>query len=111
MSHYQQIAGVFDTPQAAEHARAGLVQAGIDARRIAISSATLDDAIAGENPGHTYENQPGQPRADSAAARYGAAVRSGSCVLTVDTESAGEGRRIGELLREGGAREITSPPH
>ena len=110
MSHHQQIAGVFDTVQAAEQARAGLVAEGIDARRIAIS-ATTADALAGEHPGHTFENQPGQSREDSVAARYGAAVRGGGCVLTVDTESPGEGRRVGELLRERGARDVAVPPH
>lgn len=109
MSH-QQIAAVFDDVQAAQGARARLMQAGIEAGRIAIA-ATTEDGVAGEHPGHTFENQPGQPHDESAAARYGAAVRSGGCVLTVDTESAAEGRRIGELLRERGARDVASPPH
>ena len=104
------VSGVFDTVDSAERARADLLEEGIEGQRISLSALQTDDGIAAESPGHTFENQPGQTGKSSAAARYGAAVRTGSCVLTVHAHSSAERERSSELMRACGAREIASPP-
>jgi hypothetical protein len=99
-----QTMGIFDSVRAAEQARTALLDAGIDEDRIALSADLSDDAIAGEAPGQSYENQPGQSPEDSAAARYSEAVRGGVCVLTVSAESHIDRKYIEQLLRQKGAR-------
>ena len=47
--------------------------------RIALSTDLTEDGIAAEVPGQSFENQPGQPAEQNAQARFGEAVRSGSC--------------------------------
>jgi hypothetical protein len=106
----QRISAVFDTLEAAQRARAGLLEHGIGAERIGLSTSLTDDGIAGEAPGHTYENQPGQSRSDSAAARYGSAMRSGGCVLTVAADSDADRKRIAALMAARGARHVAVPP-
>lgn len=96
--------GVFDSVSAAEHARTALLEAGIREDRMALSADLSDDAIAGEAPGQSYENQPGQSRDDSGAARYSEAVRSGVCVLSVKAESHADRKHIEQLMRQKGAR-------
>ena len=49
-------------------------------------------------PGQSCENQPCQPRADSEAARYGEAVRTGACVLSVVTRSEEEKQYVEQLM-------------
>lgn len=57
-----------------------------------------DDGIGAEAPGQSFENQPGQPRADSEVARYGEAVRTGACVLSVFARSEEEKQYVEQLL-------------
>jgi hypothetical protein len=96
--------GIFDTVAAAKQMRSALLGAGIGEDRISLSADLSDDAIAGEAPGQSYENQPGQSPGDSARAGYGYAVVTGVCVLRVKTRSRADARRIEALLRRGGAR-------
>lgn len=87
-----------------------LLEAGIGEDQIALSADLSDDAIAGEAPGQSYENQPGQSRDDSARASYGYAVLSGVCVLSVKTRSRADTRRVEDLLRQAGARRTIADP-
>ena len=57
-----------------------------------------DDGVAAEAPGQSFENQPGQPPADSRSARYGEAIRTGACVLSVFTRSEEEKQHVEQLL-------------
>ena len=98
------LAAVFESVAAARAARAALVDAGVRNERMVLSADLTQDPIAGEAPGQSYENQSGQPPADSAAASYSEAVRSGGCVLSVRLDSANEKPRVEALLRNKGAR-------
>jgi hypothetical protein len=98
------VIGVFDTVSAAGRTRTALLEAGIREDRISLSADLSEDAIAGEAPGQSYENQPGQSPEDSARAGYGYAVLSGVCVLSVKTRSRADARHVAALLRQGGAR-------
>jgi hypothetical protein len=105
------ISGVFDSVAAAEQARAILMEAGVPVRRIAVSSDLTADGIAAEAPGQSFENQPGQGAGSAVlegsrekrAARFGEAVRSGACVLSVHARSAEERLMVEELMRRNGA--------
>jgi hypothetical protein len=101
------------------------LNAGIPVESIALSVSGTADGIAAEAPGESYENQPGEARADAAEggfirrignwiggeashdtrqARYGEAVRAAVRVLTVDVRSEEEKQRIANILeRCGGA--------
>lgn len=121
------IAGIFDTQIAAQATVAALVNLGLPGSRISLSTNLNEDAVAGEHPGQSFENQPGQGaergggrglfgalgqafgRLESESARYGEAVRSGVCVVRVDVESSDEGRRVGNLMRAQGARHTGEP--
>jgi len=94
----QTVVGVFGSPAAAEQARFVLLDAGVPENRIALSATLTDDGIGAEAPGQSFENQPGQPRADSEVARYGEAVRTGGCVLSVFTRSEEEKQYVEQLL-------------
>lgn len=94
----QTMIGVFGSPAAAEQARGVLLEAGVPENRIALSATLADDGIGAEAPGQSFENQPGQPRADSEVARYGEAVRTGACVLSVFTRSEEERQYVEQLL-------------
>jgi len=94
----QTVVGIFASAAAAEDARGALLKAGVPENRIALSATLTDDGIAAEYPGQSYENQPGQPAADSAMARYGEAVRSGGCVVSVFTRSEEEKQYVEQLL-------------
>ena len=74
----------------AESAREAIRKAGIPAASIAISRPSTEDGIAGEVPGQSYENQPGQKEHDfdRDAARFGSLVRGKACVLTVSSDPA-----------------------
>ena len=102
------ITAIFDTVRAAQEARDALVREGLDADSIALSVSQTSDGVAAEAPGQSYENQPGQSERESAAARYGTAVRSGTCALTVD--AAGNAARLAQILTAQGARQVVSPP-
>lgn len=92
------VVGIFASAAAAEEARAALLRVGVPESRMALSAGLTEDAIAAEVPGQSYENQPGQP-ADPAGARFGEAVRSGACVVSVFTRSEEERQLVEELLR------------
>lgn len=104
------VVGIFRTPADAEAARAELVDTGLPEDALALASITGDDGIADEYPGQSYENQPGQPEAGNAAARYGEAVRSGACALSVEPRDGFDSARIAALLRARGAMHTLSPP-
>ena len=94
----QTVIGVFGSPAAAEQARGVLLEAGVPEIRIALSAILTDDGIGAEAPGQSFENQPGQPPADSKVARYGEAIRTGACVLSVFTCSEEEKQYVEQLL-------------
>lgn len=93
------VVAVFDSRPAAEGAKATLLRAGVPESRIAVSAGLTDDGIAAEAPGQAYENQPGQPAEQAEAARFGAAVRSGGCVVSVLARSDEETDYVAALLR------------
>ena len=93
------VVAVFDSQPAAERAKATLLGAGVPESRIAVSAGLTDDGIAAEVPGQAYENQPGQPARDAEAARFGEAVRSGACVVSVLARSDEETDYVAALLR------------
>lgn len=98
--------GVFDSVSAAEKAKAGLLKSGIQEERIALSGNLTDDDIAAEAPGQSYEHQTyaGSDKTDTHRARYGEAVRTGACVLSVESSSGGDCRQLQQLLKREGAR-------
>lgn len=96
------VVAVFTSVSAAEEAKGTLLREGVAEGRIALSAGLTEDAIAAEAPGQSYENQPGQPH-DAEVARYGEAVRSGGCVLSVFARSDEECHYLVRLLRERGA--------
>lgn len=103
------IVGIFESTDAAQHAKTELLGAGIAEHRIVVSRCLTDDDIAAEAPGQSYENQPGQPVDDAAAARYGESVRTGACVVSVLVQGA-DGVSIERLLKINGARHTTDRP-
>lgn len=98
--------GIFDSVSAAEKARAELLRSGISADRIAVSANLTDDGIAAEAPGQSYEHQTygGSDKSDTERARYGEAVRTGACVLSVSSGSGGDCRQLQQLMKREGAR-------
>lgn len=98
--------GIFDSVATAEKAKAQLLRSGISADRIALSANLTDDDIAAEAPGQSYEHQTyaGSDRADMQRARYGEAVRTGACVLSVSSDSGGDCRQVQQLMKREGAR-------
>src|SRR5690606_2903387 len=101
-------------------AKRQLVAAGVQQGRILMSAPAWQDDVAGEAPGQSYENQPGQgsggwlglrgERAGASerrAARHGEAVRSRPCVVSVDAASRREQKDIAQLLYRHGARRIS----
>ena len=92
------IVGVFASAAAAEEARSALLSAGVSENRIALSAGLTDDGIAAEAPGQASENQPGQSAGDSRDARYGEAVRTGACVVSVFIRSEEEKQYVEQLL-------------
>jgi hypothetical protein len=103
------IVGVFANPAAAEVARGVLLDAGVPESRIAFSALLTEDGIAAEVPGQSFENQPGQ-EPDHATARYGEAVRSGACVVSVFTRSEEEKQLVEALLRRSQAHRTAVRP-
>ena len=93
------VMAVFESMPAAEGAKATLMRAGVPEKRIAVSAHLTDDGIAAEVPGQSYENQPGQPAEEREAARWGEAVRSGACVVSVLARSDEESDYVTQLLR------------
>jgi hypothetical protein len=103
------VVGIFASAAAAEEARRALLDAGMPENRMALSAGLTDDGIAAEAPGQSFENQPGQPASESRSARYGEAVRTGACVLSVFTRSAEERQYVEQLLSRNGAHITTQP--
>lgn len=104
------VVGIFRTPAEAEAARAALLGTGLPQDALALASITGDDGIADEYPGQSYENQPGEPEAENAAARYGEAVRSGAYALSVEPRDGFDRARIAALMQARGAVRTLSPP-
>jgi hypothetical protein len=105
------LTGIFGTREAAERARDALLGEGIARERIAISVPETGDGIAAEAPGQSYENQPGEGEEAARRGRFGSAVRSAVCALTVDgASSEAERGRIGAILARSGARDVMRPP-
>lgn len=101
------VVGIFGSTHAAEQARTQLAESGVPAERVTLSVNLMEDGIAAEAPGQSYEHQSpqGSEGADEAAlARYNTAVRTGACLLSVSSESGVDLRRIEELLHRKGAR-------
>jgi hypothetical protein len=117
--------GIFGSVQAAESARAALIDYGIGKDRISLSTHLTQDAIAAEAPGQSYENQSyrGSDKAtglgwlhsllgrkvptDMERARYNEAIRTATCVLSVEWEGGGdseEQKHIEALMQKNGAR-------
>ena len=105
------VTGIFDSHAAAARARDALLAEGVARERMTVSESETSDGIAAEAPGETYENQAGEDGESAERGRFGSAVRAAVCTLSVDAgDSRSERRRIGELLRSSGAREVTRPP-
>jgi hypothetical protein len=104
--------GIFESVNAAEKARDELLRSGVSAERIAVSANLTDDDIASEAPGQSYEHQTytGSDGADTHRARYGDAVRTGACVLSVASRSGGDCRQLQLLMRREGARITMEQP-
>jgi hypothetical protein len=113
------MAGVFNTVVAGNDARLELLRSAIPDSNIQVCVNLNEDGVAGEFPGQSYENQPGQgtlfrsrPAAvgafagavETESARLNEAVRSGVCLMTVGADSAGQRRLILEVMRKHGAR-------
>jgi hypothetical protein len=92
------VVGVFSSALAARNACDTLRRAGVPDRRIALSADLTADGIAAEVPGQSFENQPGQPAEPSRQARFGEAVRSAGCVVSVLARSDEERHFIEALL-------------
>jgi hypothetical protein len=119
------VRAIFRKEEDALRAKDECLGAGIPVERIALSVSETADGIAAEAPGESYDNQPGEARADAAEggvmrrigdwiggeashdrqqAEYGESVRAGVRVLTVDVRSEDEKKRIANILtRCGGA--------
>lgn len=103
------ITAIFDTVRAAQDARDALLREGLDEDSIVLSASQTADGVAAEAPGQSFENQPGQTEQDSESARFGTAVRSGTCALTLEAATGAEGA-LGQMLSACGARQVIAPP-
>ena len=105
------VTGIFDSSAAAARAREALLAQGIAGERITMSEMQTSDGIAAEAPGEAYENQAGEDEESAERGRFGSAVRSAVCTLSVEASGPhSERRKIGEVLQASGAREVTQPP-
>jgi hypothetical protein len=82
------VMGIFDRPDDAEKVRDELLEAGVARHRIVISQAT--ESIVGEVP---------DPE------KFGEAVRSAACVLSVVARSPVDKEHIADLMLRHGARQ------
>ena len=101
------VVGVFETVGAAEQARARLAASGVAAERIVVTGNLMADGIAAEASGQSYEHQSdrgGSHGNEAGWARYNSALRTGACVLSVESHSRGARQRLAELRRQQGAR-------
>jgi hypothetical protein len=104
------IVGVFRDPRDAQAARAALLHRGLPEEALALARVTGDDGVADEFPGESYENQPGQSEHGNAAARYGEAIRSGVCTLSVEPREGFDPESIAALLEAHRAMRTLRPP-
>ena len=110
MSAPSLIVGVFRDPGDAQAARAALLHRGLPEEALALSAVTGDDGVADEFPGESYENQPGESEDGNAAARFGEAVRSGACILSVEPRDGFDAESIAALLQAHRAMRTLRPP-
>jgi hypothetical protein len=80
----RKIAGIFENPDAAEHAKEKLLEAGVALHRIVVSTSA-NDSIAPP-------------------------WRSSRCVVTVAARSEVDKEQIARLMRSSGARDTVTPP-
>lgn len=103
------VMGIFDRPSDAEKLREELLEAGIARHRIVISRLAIEDGIAAEAPGQSYQNQ--NDSDDALVGRFpdpedlGEAIRSGACVVAVVARSPLDRQQIARLMMQHGARE------
>jgi hypothetical protein len=109
---------IFRSDDETRRARVQCLAIGIPEERLTVSVSQTADGIAGEAPGQSYENQPDEKREDEGGlmrrlgdwvggkasydtqqAEYGEDVRSAVRVLSVDTQSDDEARRVSAILR------------
>jgi hypothetical protein len=102
------VSASFESLPKAEEARRRMRLEGFAAARIAVSRPVAEDPVAGEAPGDSFDNQPGQ--LGEGHTPYGEATRSGACVLTVVVESDREAAAAEILLRRLGAQRAAKPP-
>ena len=81
----RKIAGIFENPDAAEHAKEKLLEAGVALHRIVISAPAANDSVA-------------------------APWRSATCVVTVAARSEVDKEQIAQLMLSIGARDTVTPP-
>ena len=103
------IAGMFDSTDSAERAKAELARVGIEDHRVTLSINLTQDPIGAENPGQSYENQD-DGSSDRDAARYAEAVRSAVCVLTVRVDDGLDQEQVAAILHRQGARRAIARP-
>lgn len=85
------IMGIFDRPSDAERLRDELLEAGVARHRIVISHQNqADEPVVGEVPDPS---------------KFGEAVRSGACVVSVAARSYVDKQNIAQLMRRYGARD------
>ena len=105
MAHKLMVA-VFGSVDAADQAKAHLLEAGVADDRIALSMDLTADGIAAEYPGQSYSNQPGQTPG-SEPEHCSDAAHAGTCVLRVDVGSIAEGEPLEAIVRRCGARDTS----
>jgi hypothetical protein len=102
------VMGIFDRPDDAEKVRDELLEAGVARHRIVISRLVTEDSVAAEAPGQSYENQHrDEPIVGEVPdpEKFGEAVRSAACVLSVVARSPVDKEHIAELMLRHGARQ------
>lgn len=98
------LVGVFQDPRAGE-AALGAVRDVAATCRARISRLNTEDGIAGEAPGQSFENQPGQAAGEGDEARRAEALRSAACAVSVSCE-APQAEPIRRVLKAAGATEV-----
>jgi len=100
------VIGAFASAAEADRAKSRLIEAGILESGIALSTDLGADALAGECPGQSYSNQPGQDSAEDFVAADTAHL--GSCVLSVKLLLGADRKQVESILRECGAHHAPS---
>jgi hypothetical protein len=117
----QAVLAVFGTDESAREAIDYLVISGIAMSRITLSRSTTEDGIAAENPGQSFENQPGQgrgaaygsPLADSGpdeaerrSARSNTRMRAKARVVSIEADSEEQRAAVTKVLQAHGGELI-----